>query len=117
MQRATRAYMLHNPVEATELQWKKYAMNRTAADKMRIWDKKAAKRGYESPDSEDEFEYGEDESIYILRSIRRTLRGLEEEIGLPDMTLQKACKLLYFDGCFEEAYDVSNTFVYSLLPY
>ncbi len=107
LDKATKAFRLHHPVPSTPARWRAYAGNRAAADKIRLRDRKAEKPGYESPESDgDEWDVFND-SIYFLRSIRRTMRELEGELQLPAQSLQKGCKVLWCKAAFEESYNVS----------
>ncbi|KAJ7125326.1 hypothetical protein C8R44DRAFT_782867 [Mycena epipterygia] len=97
LQKTAKRFQLHNPIAATDALWRAYANNRLAARGIRKCDKKA--------------EVAADDTIYVLRSIRRTMRELEDEMGLPDGILQKSVVLLSCEAAFEESYDprtVSN---------
>ncbi|KAF7362407.1 hypothetical protein MVEN_00587900 [Mycena venus] len=107
LQKAAKKFQLYNPIEATDELWRAYANNRLAAWAIRKRDKEAEKPGYESPDSDDNFTvyFQRDDTIHVFRSIRRTIRELEEEMGFPDGLLQKSIAVLSCDAAFEEAYD------------
>ncbi|KAJ7194910.1 hypothetical protein GGX14DRAFT_677602 [Mycena pura] len=105
---AKRFQLLPNPIEATDALWRAYANNRLAASSIRKRDKKAEAEGYESPESDDDDWFVRDDSIHVLRSIRRTMRGLEEQMLLPDGVLQKSVAVLNCEAAFEEADDVST---------
>ncbi|KAJ7496656.1 hypothetical protein FB451DRAFT_1119558 [Mycena latifolia] len=107
LQKAAKRFQLHNPVEATDALWRAYSNNRLAGWAMRKRDKVAEAEGYESPDSDDDwpYMYPRDDTIHVLRSVRRTLRELEDEMDLPDGLLQKSVAVLFCDAGFEEAYD------------
>ncbi|KAJ7658520.1 hypothetical protein B0H17DRAFT_1337671 [Mycena rosella] len=70
-------------------------------------DRKAEAEGYESPESDDDwaYMYPRDDTIHVFRSIRRTLRALEGEMGLPGGLLQKSVAVLSCEAGFEEAWD------------
>ncbi|KAJ7727939.1 hypothetical protein B0H16DRAFT_1428811 [Mycena metata] len=109
LQKAGKRFLLHNPIEATDALWRAYSNNRLAAWTIRKSHKKAEQAGYESPDSDDDenmrLAFSRNDTIYVLRSIRRTLRELEDEMGLPDTLLQKSVAVLDCDAGFEEADD------------
>ncbi|KAJ7198967.1 hypothetical protein GGX14DRAFT_664612 [Mycena pura] len=107
---AKRFQLLHNPIEATDALWRAYANNRLAASSIRKRDEKAEAEGYESPESDDDDWFVRDDSIHVLRSIRRTMRGLEEQMLLPDGVLQKSVAVLNCEAAFdsEEADDKSG---------
>jgi hypothetical protein len=107
LQKAAKRFQLHNPIEATDALWRAYSNNRLAAWAIRKRDKEAEKEGYESPDSDDNFMMYRDDAIHVFRSIRRTMRELEEEMGFPDGLLQKSVAVLSCNAAFEEADDVS----------
>ncbi|KAJ7179543.1 hypothetical protein C8R46DRAFT_987320 [Mycena filopes] len=107
LEKARKRFLLHNPIEATDALWRAYSNNRLAAWTIRKCHKKAEKAGYESPDSDDgenmSLAMNRNDTIYVLRSIRRTMRQLEEEMGLPDTLLQKSVAVLLCNAGFEEA--------------
>lgn len=108
---AARRFQLHNPVPATENDWHAYALNRYRAIKVsKTMNVFSTKKGYESPDSEgDDFDFngwGQDH-LWVLRSVRRRSREIEQELGYADKTLQSAMRVLYCDASFEEMYEVS----------
>lgn len=107
------AFKLHEPIAATPARWKAYHFNRAFADKIRLRDRKSEKKGYESPDSDGEEWDVPGDTIYLLRSIRRTLRRLEKQAALSPRSLQNGAKLLWFTGFFEESYNVSRAVVHS----
>jgi hypothetical protein len=84
LQKAAKRFQLHNPIEATDALWRAYSNNRLAAWAILKRDKEAEKEGYESPDSDDNFMMYRDDAIHVFRSIRRTMRELEDEMGFPD---------------------------------
>lgn len=121
LQKATRAFLLHNPVKATEQKWTNYALNRVAADKAKIGDKykehfSLGADPSDEDEGDDEHDSDEeasddgyvDEWTQIANASKSALEDLEVELGLPDMTLQRACKLLECDATFEEEGDVSG---------
>ncbi|KAJ7228284.1 hypothetical protein GGX14DRAFT_612032 [Mycena pura] len=90
-------------MEATDALWRAHANNRLAASSICKRDKAEAE-GYESPKSDDDW-FVRDDSVHVLRLIRRTMRGLEEEMLLPDGILQKSVAVLNCEAVFEEADD------------
>ncbi|KAJ6491659.1 hypothetical protein C8R47DRAFT_436296 [Mycena vitilis] len=106
LQKAAKRFLLHNPIEATDALWRAYSNNRIAGWAMRKHDKLVEKDGYESPESDDNFAMVyRDDSNYVFRSIRRTVRELEDEMELPDGLLQKSIAVLSCEAAFEEADD------------
>ena len=109
---SAKVFPLHNPVTANEKDWHAYAINRYKAIKvsktMNVFPKR---KGYESPDSDgDDFDYssmGQDHT-WVLRSIRRQARKIEQELGYEDKVFQSAMRVLYCDASFEEMYEVSR---------
>ena len=108
---AARVFPLHNPIPATEKEWHAYAINRYRAIKVaKTMNVFSNKKGYESPDSDgDDFDFngwGQDH-LWVLRSIRRQSRTIEQELGYENKVLQSAMRVLYCDASFEEMYEVS----------
>ena len=108
---AARIFQLHDPIPATEKGWQAYAVNRYRAIKvaktMNVFSKK---KGYESPDSDGDdlhFDGWGQDHLWVLRSIRRQSRKIEEELGYESKVLQSAMRVLYCDASFEEMYEVS----------
>ncbi|KAJ7114164.1 hypothetical protein C8R43DRAFT_1078497 [Mycena crocata] len=107
LQKAAKRFALHNPIEATDELWRAYSNNRLAAWSIRRRDKKAEAEGYQSPESDDDWDYmyPRDDTIHVFRSIRRTLRALEEGMTFPDGVLQKSVAVLSCEAGFEESWD------------
>ena len=102
---------LLNPIKATAQQWQCYTLNRYKTIKEVKTTRNIYPRfkGYESPDEDgddDDYDFRDTDTDRLANNIRRTVRKIEEEMGLDDKTLQKCVRILKCDAMLEEVDDV-----------
>jgi hypothetical protein len=101
---------LLDPMKATAQQWQHYTVNRFKTIKEVKSTRNVYPRfkGYESPDEDGEdYDFRDTDTDRLANNIRRSVRKIEEEMGLVDKTLQKCVRILKCDAMLEEVDDVS----------
>jgi hypothetical protein len=101
----------------TEQHWEIYTANRLAAEKKFPGPKEKKSRspsGEEDSDDQDDvgeddaWRFGNDDTIFVLRLIRRNMNKLEDEICLEKRVLQQGFRLIACDAVFENEDNVST---------
>jgi hypothetical protein len=88
---------LLNPNKATAQQWQRYTLNRYKTIKEIETTRNIYPRfkGYESPDEDgddDDYDFRDTDTDRLANNIRRTVRKIEEEMGLTIRRCRNACE-------------------------